>query len=268
MQFLSWFTLPCADITSTLGRVDLNALPDQMRMELFAGDMQAVATLKDAKGEFLDMCSWHMVFCKNKKVTSISWAYEVEDSFFFDDEPELWPGGTVHIQYIPYSVKHLTLTTMRMHGSLETARLPRGLETVRVGENKLTGLFDIAGLPRGLSDIRVNRNLLDGSLDIPKLPKVCLHFDAGSNAFSGTIDLSALPPSLQYFSVQRNSIQGRVDLSAMPVSLQKVLIDETDIAQETLIMSHVCSIGFDADKIQNILGTDGTDIIRKFRRGY
>ena len=203
--FASAHALICTDIPG-LSRLDATSLPQQTLMELLVQDI-STDKFKNADGDHLEACKWPAVSCNlAKDVETISFALYCQA--FFPDS------GTIHLDYIPHTVKTFIVSTNNLEGTCDTWSLPREMTVFLAHSNRLHGSFDLAGLPRDLFALSIAQNRFSGGLSIGDLPPQLTKFNAECNFFSGSLDLEKLPETLSNFTVDRDRFEA--DFSRMP----------------------------------------------------
>ena len=203
-------------VDSALGRLDYHSLPHQALMEMLIDGMEEgqVDEYKDENGNLIDVCEWRGIECADDRVEflHISYKWFTEKRFPFE--------------FIPPRVDLCEAEGCNLHGTLDTAVLPSGLEVFDVSVNELYGTLNLKSFPREMQKIRVYDNALTGSLALADLPQSLKEFDAGLNKFSGEIYLNDLPPPLERLSIDQNALTGSISIETLPMSIQKIDLSE------------------------------------------
>ena len=204
---------------SSLGRIDMGLIPDQTRMELvFAEATDGMKeVLQNTDGEFLDIGKWAFLLTEydgNVTVVNI-------DNAFMRTNGLLWkPLGTLHLEYVPSTVKKLAILFTNFHGSLDTASLPAGLQELRIHSTKLTGTVALESLPGNLQKLILRKNNFFGSVQLSSLPQTLLVLDLRRNAFYGSACLDHLPEAIEIINISVNKLTGSIILGKIPTALK------------------------------------------------
>ena len=202
----------CADL-SCLGKADPAAIPDQARMELLLARVKNKEKLTDMLGEFTSIELWdNMKVSADGRVTEIWWFFE-----------ETIAAGTVAMEWLPLQITQCTLQCNALHGSVDTAALPRGLILFDIRRNKFSGEFVIEDLPEGIEKVNIGMNGFTGELELLDLPETIVEFHVDFNKFSGSIDLSEIPPKARYLGLNHNRFQQkRLVVGDIPESVEAI----------------------------------------------
>ena len=111
-------------------------------------------------------------------------------------------------------------------------------------DNNFEGLFEIENLPKDMTKAFISSNKMSGTLKLEAFPKNMMHFSAQKNNFTGTADLTALRESMQSLDLSFLDLNGSIDLRSLPAEMAYIRLDETKIAQSTLV--------FDPSKYYNL----------------
>ena len=117
--------------------------------------------------------------------------------------------GSIHFEWLPSSVKELSVSENSLAGTLDWA-LPTSMKELDLSANKFTGPIDLARLPERMEYLNVSCNKFDGSLKLSSLPDTLTEFRANDNKFSGSFDLTRLPVGLVFLDVGINWLSGSV----------------------------------------------------------
>ena len=199
-------------IDNSLGKMDPSLLTDQQRMELViagCGDM-FLQIFQDKDGTFLDVCKWKYVHCDDDgKVTG--W-------YFWMQYHNV---GTLSLDYLPESLRDFKIDTpgVKFTGTLDTAKLPSGLEGCLLYGNDFYGTISMTTPPPALRYFNIEGNGFWGECDLTSLPATIEHCMVGSNYFSGSLRLDSLPEGLLSLSLSDNEFTGGISLDKLPESL-------------------------------------------------
>ena len=160
----------------SLGRVDRASLPQQALMEmLIYGKTNKQEICGDAD-EPKDIEQWEGVILEGGEVVKIKW-----NGFKLS--------GSLHLQWLPSSVRKLVVPWNNLMGTLDLASLPTAMGDLFLGSNAFTGSIVLERLPEGMEEISVRNNKLSGSLKLDSLPDTLTDFTAFDNEFTGSVDL-------------------------------------------------------------------------------
>ncbi|KNH06899.1 leucine-rich repeat protein [Perkinsela sp. CCAP 1560/4] len=180
-------------VDSSLGRVDRESLPQQTLMEMVIDGITNKEEICGDLDEPKDIEEWNGVLMEDGEVVEINW-----------DERELT--GSLHLGWLPSSVRKFNGSMSRLTGTVDLANLPIAMTQLELGLNAFTGSIDIERLPPVMEFLNVSSNELIGSLNLGSLPKAMTDFFAHYNKFSGSIDLSQLPAVLARLSLAANQL--------------------------------------------------------------
>ena len=176
-----------------LSRLDLDSMPVQTQMELLVDGLQGKTKFQDADGGYLDITSWGGVDFHGETIVEICW----RDSF--------WNG--------------------QVHGSIDFQWLPSTVKDVSITGTKFNGTLDMRGLPKNIEHLYLQRNALSGTLDLCNLSNKFFNLVLHTNLFSGTLELTALPPYIRYLCLQANQFHGDVKIGVLPRSLVNLRLE-------------------------------------------
>ena len=217
MSFLS-VVLTLDPLVVSLGRIDIDSISDQTRMELvFAEATDGMKeVLQNTDGEFLDIGKWAILLTDSDgNVTEVN-----IDNAFMRTNGLLWkPLGTLHLEYVPSTVKKLAILFTNFHGSLDTASLPLGLQELRIHSTKLTGIVALESLPGNLQKLILRENNFVGSVQLSSLPQTLLVLDLRRNAFDSSACLDHLPNAIEIINISVNKLTGTIPLGKLPIAL-------------------------------------------------
>ena len=222
---LSLLLVSTAD--SALGRFDVSNVSQQSLMELFVQGFDDVCIAIKDDESYYDISEWTVLLVgADSEVFGIIINNADSAAVFQNADRTIKkhcfpPGGTMDFQYVPPTVTHLNVSLMNMKGEIQTASLPRGLQTLKVNRNKLSGTFDAAGLPQRVQNVDISKNSLSGSLILDSLPTSLIEFIANANNFSGSINLGKLPPKLVKLNLSSNRLEGHLFLCNVPATLEE-----------------------------------------------
>ena len=222
----------CAD-TSALGRFDPSLLTDQQRMEMLVTPIvdekfsllsEGYLLFKNSAGEFLDIEKWRGVKCDDQgNVTSINWAMQN------------WACGEVSLDKLPpklvsFDIDKGVLKAWRVRGVINTALLPRGLETLIVGGQAFGGTVDLELLPPPMIAFAAGGNYLEGTINLEALPKSMQSIELLNNNLEGTLCLTKLPASMRTLSLSENKFSGTTSLDYLPKGMLLLELDDNDLS--------------------------------------
>ena len=133
-------------VDPALGRLDYESLSDQALMEMLVAAMpdEDKKELLDGNGNYLDVCEWSCVKCKDERVFQI----DVLERPFSEKQFPFW--------FIPPSVDTFAAGDEKgLSGTLDTGDLPRGLRYLDIEMNCLHGEFKTKELPAKLEFIYI-----------------------------------------------------------------------------------------------------------------
>ena len=216
-----------------LSRVHEASLPDQVRMELFVESLSTMderLVIRTKEGDFNDVCKWHNVLCdESDNVKMIRWW---DKNIGGHVRLELLPP---HLESFDVSKRDTERTNFRspsdyqrymakreddkkylLSGTLNTAALPRSLESFNIACNNFDGSVDMTALPDSLEFFLISKNAFVGSVNLEQLPSTMRSLYANGNHFSGTICLSKLPASMQTLNLEKNQLCGALEFANSP----------------------------------------------------
>ena len=203
---------------STIGRVDLHSLTDQMAMELLVEDFteNSKKGFQDADGGFFDVSAWKGVKCAEEgHVHSIEFMAQI-----FRGRVD----GTIALMYLPRKIAHFAMAYTLLQGTLDTHTLPDTLEHFSAISNGLGGEVDLAGLPPKISEFTISDNEFLGSCNFSHLPSTLTKLDISSNYFTGELNLTELGQSLKVLDASRNKFSGEILLASLPATLEDLYL--------------------------------------------
>ncbi|KNH05433.1 hypothetical protein XU18_3404 [Perkinsela sp. CCAP 1560/4] len=136
---------------------------------------------------------WKGVKIEDGEVVEIDW-----DDFHLQ--------GSLHLEWLPSSVKDLMVRWNRLTGTLDWASLPASMQSLYLECNAFTGSICLERLPERMLFIGVSYNHLSGSLKLESFPDTLTHFYASTNKFSGSVDLTQLPAALTQLDLSENQL--------------------------------------------------------------
>ena len=175
----------------------------------------------------LPVCEWPMVKCdKSGRVIRIykcsiylaSGSLNLEflpprvtACSLINDKPDL-PGerlgGKLHTARLPRGLEMLRILSLEFNGTVDMTRLPPALQTLCLHGNKFTGSCDLTKLPRNLTSLEISRNDFSGTLDLTRLRREFRSLMAASNRFSGELFFEKLPRDLTSLDLSDNEFTG------------------------------------------------------------
>ena len=214
-------------LDTTLGRVDYNALSTQTLMELLICDVEMKGRFLDDQDEYKDIDAWSDIsFDEDGLLVDIWWSNALTIS-----------KGTMHLEWIPSTVRSFCAMRNDLHGTIETHRLPPSILFFNIMSNDFCGSFNIAGLPANIQKVTISWNSFSGALNIPALPQKVKTFQASVNQFSGTIDITKLPGKLEVLLIDTNRLSGSLGVMHMPPQMRSVGLNNNFFKQDVF---HIC----------------------------
>ncbi|KNH00533.1 leucine-rich repeat protein [Perkinsela sp. CCAP 1560/4] len=139
-------------VDPSLGRVDHDSFSHQTLMEMV---IDGITNKEKVCGDFAepkDIEEWEGVEIEDGKVAKIDWDH-------FDMERSL------HLEWLPSSVRKCTMFQSRLTGTLDLASLPISMKELDLGFNAFTGSINLERLPERMESISVFKNKLSGRPD-------------------------------------------------------------------------------------------------------
>ena len=206
--------------SSSLGRFEIETLPDQTLMELFMQDCPDLVKMRfqDYQGDYRDICTWDFVDC-DESDTIQEIAYECAGR-----------EQRVNIAYLPRSIKRFSLIAQRgrkFAGSADLTQLPDSLEDFSIEGNSFFGEVSLESLPESLQQLYLNENNFEGTVNLCKLPAGLCKLDIYDNYFERALNLEMLPAALETLDVSKDAFDGEISLKHLPEALVKLNISKT-----------------------------------------
>ena len=197
----------CSDVpTPSLGRVNIDDLPQQALMELFIAGFGEAETICGNRETPTDIEKWSGVWLNAAgEVEGLNWSWILETC-----------EGSLPLHFLPSSVRKCDLSMNALAGPLDVTTLPVGLEELILSSNEFDGSVNLVCLPKRLRVLRLSSNHLTGQLHLDELPDTLEDLSLSDNDFSGTVNLTRLPRSLMELSLAGNDLSGSVFLTALP----------------------------------------------------
>ena len=197
-----------------LQRLDPELLSDQALMEMFVEGFNRTSWFQDANRNFTDISEWPQVHVQSEGVVDFTTNEDDEDvdelsSFYEHHSGKL--GGSLFLQFLPKSMKWLTVSDQDLSGTIDTSALGPNMEFFNLDRNSFEGSFLIEKLPQLLIAIDISHNKMIGTLNIASLPRNMQEFIASNNNFEGTIDLDNLPEYFEELDLSDNRLTGSVN---------------------------------------------------------
>ena len=222
-------------LQNSIGRMNVDDLPDQACMELLVGEFRPVSMglFQDEVGDFIEVCDWQGVHCDSKgTITRVNMVLPPIDE-------------RLALAYIPRSVKSFDLRdprwggdmTGQYSGSLDTQSLPHSLELFSITHHAFSGEVDLAKLPSVLSDFDISRNKFHGSCNLTSLPQGLKKCNLSENKFDGSISLEKLPNSLECLKLSWNNFSGSFSLLHPPARLTELYAMENSFRGNAVVAS-------------------------------
>mmetsp|Transcript_5079 Transcript_5079/g.7589 ORF Transcript_5079/g.7589 Transcript_5079/m.7589 type:complete len:215 (-) Transcript_5079:22-666(-) len=186
-------------VDTSLGRIENASLSQQTLMEVLISKIDNTEMILRDTGEIDDIFTWkNVAFTTDKEVEEIDWSY-------------WWLTGTFDIQWLPPTLRILS-----------------------VWRNHLKGEIDFTNLPASMTHLDLSENEFFGSVDLRSLPSGMIEFDVGKNSFSGSISLQSLPVGIQKLYLHNNSLEGETGFGSLPESLVDLDLSYTNLSGDLL----------------------------------
>ncbi|KNH07231.1 hypothetical protein XU18_2094 [Perkinsela sp. CCAP 1560/4] len=217
-------------VDSSIGRVDHESLSQQALMEMVIGEITNKEKICGDVDEPKDIEEWKGVEIEDGEVFGIDWShYGLRGSVHLEWLPISvrkflvgWSNltGTLDLACLPTPMKHLDLRHNTFTGPIDLERLPERMEYLCVSKNQLSGSLNLASLPGTLQDLVAHNNKFSGSVDLTQLPAALTQLDISENELSGSVVLTQLSGSLSYLYLSRNQFSGSLDLTRLPPNIE------------------------------------------------
>ena len=230
-----------------IGRFNNLCIPQQSLIEMLFLGIEDIGIAKDKDGDFIPIEDWSIIkFDSNGDVIAIECSgEEILDLYDSFDDSEIEErsirksqfniGGSVALEYLPASVRSVSLENMEISGSIETENLPGGLRAMNLYQNCLSGNFEVSGLPQKIEYIDISYNLLTGTLDSGAMPGSLRTFHAKNNNFHGSVILTALPGKLCELGLSGNDLSGEIILRNIPDALKTVELSFNNFEEDRIV---------------------------------
>ena len=208
-----------------LGRFDVSLLSDQTCMEMLVDGMKdldkSLTSILDDKGNYRDVSDWRMTDITNliRRVDVVLKAERVEKIWI---ERMKYTDAQFPFCFIPPLVSLFTARSCDLHGTLDTAELPKDLLEFYVDTNSLHGPINFKAFPRELQRVDLISNCFSGSCALSDLPSSLRCFAASRNRFDGQLSLDDLPEALEELSLARNKLTGSIDIVRLPQGMRTI----------------------------------------------
>ena len=134
-------------VDPSLGRVDLESLPQQALMEMVIEGIANKEKICGDVDEPKDIEEWKGVIIESGEVVGIAW-----NGFKLS--------GSLHLQWLPSSVRKLVVSWNNLTDTLDLASLPTAMENLFLGFNAFTGSIGLERLPKRMNNLDVSYNQL------------------------------------------------------------------------------------------------------------
>mmetsp|Transcript_4914 Transcript_4914/g.7346 ORF Transcript_4914/g.7346 Transcript_4914/m.7346 type:complete len:220 (-) Transcript_4914:137-796(-) len=195
---------------SCIGRVDKSCFSNLTLMEMLIQDVTNKHEICGHGEEPADISDWKSVILSENGVEKIDWSFKGLQ-------------GTLHIEWLPPSVKTLMLIASSLEGSFAFGDLPTEMTHLDLFNNDFSGEMDFSELPDTMEFLDASYNSLYGSLNFEALPRSIVTLSLKGNSFVGSINLTRLPDAIQVLDVAGNQLEGTIDVTCLPSSLVKLL---------------------------------------------
>ena len=220
---------------STLGRCDVQSLPEQTLMELLVENTTESTREKfqDSEGVFLEVCGWSVVTCnENEQVVEVNFTRDHDGHYDTSFIPphvtkfEIFAAdatGTLHTEGLPQSLTELIIYHNKFSGTADLTMLPAPLRRLSLQTNEFTGSCDLTALPQGITYVSLGENKFSGSLILTKLPKTITRLFVNGNKLTGELNLNSLPCDLCEMYLSVNAFHGQFDLTNPPPNMKRLI---------------------------------------------
>ena len=204
-------------VDPSLGRVDHESLPQQALMEMLIYGIKNKEKICGHVDEPRDIEVWGGVTFEDDEVVAIVWG-------------GLDLKGSLHLEWLPSSVRELSVRWNNLTGALDLACLPASMKKLNLGSNGFTGSISLERLPKNMEEISVFGNHLSGTLKLETLPDTLTLFDANTNKLSGNVYFTQLPAALVDLAINENRLSGSVVLTRLPGSLEWLIMSNNQFS--------------------------------------
>ena len=181
-------------VDPSLGRVDLESLPQQALMEMVIEGIENKEKICGDADEPNEIKEWEGVTIEDGEVVEIDWE-------------QLYLEGSLHLEWLPISVRKFSVGRNRkITGTLDCASLPTSMKMLDIQCNYITGPICLDRLPESMEYLSVFHNQLSGSLKLESLPDTLKDLSADGNEFTGSVDLTQLPAAMLYLDLRSNRL--------------------------------------------------------------
>ena len=130
-----------------LGRVDRESLPQQALMELVIDGITDDKEICGNANEPKDIEEWIGVTVEDGEVIEIDW-------------PQCDHDGSLHLEWLPSSVRKFDASGNDITGTLDLEALPTAMGQLNLGFNAFTGSIGLERLPERMEYLDVSANRL------------------------------------------------------------------------------------------------------------
>ena len=243
------------------GRINIQSLSEQDRMDLLFSGFDDKNDYCNTDGLFNPIEEWNGIELDNDGNVSTIYVILQENNALMGYLGQRQPGGSIDLQFIPEKVTDFTVNSKKLHGTVETGGLSKGLKEFDITDNNFTGTFDLCSLPKSIKRVLIQSNDFYGSLDFRGVPDLFQHLNAADNRFSRSIELSALREPLHFLVMHSNFFEGTIDLRKIPKSLACLSLNNNKFSQDVLTVGDISEltlgIHVDTDSYKEIVQVDG-----------
>ena len=126
--------------------------------------------------------------------------------------------------------------------------------------NRLTGEINLARLPDGMEDLRLTNNQISGTLDFTHLPDGMKPVFLASNQLTGEIDLTHLPDGMGYLYLQNNQLSGPLVIQKIPPKMKMIDLEENHFHDIAVVNSKTCAtIKLKESGVTSVVNEDGNE---------
>ena len=158
-------------VDPSLGRVDNESLPQQALMEMVIYGKKNKEKICGDVDEPQGIEEWKGVTIEDGEVVEIHW-------------DRLRLKGSLHVEWLPSSVRTFVANTNHLTGTVDLASLPTAMKELLLGINAFTGSICLERLPESMVYLSVPYSRLSGSLKLARLPDTLTYLEAYDNEFT------------------------------------------------------------------------------------
>ena len=123
-------------------------LSQQELMELFIFGLNKPEKICGSRDDPNDVCEWEGITCNDDgEVKRFLWVSKQQNGT-----------GTLGFEFLPCSMKAVSMFLNALSGTIQLADLPEKMEELSLSFNQLTGSLDLDGLPATVRELDLSRN--------------------------------------------------------------------------------------------------------------